>query len=272
MILVKLGMLPLNRDEFMISVTILTKNSQKHLKEILDSLHSFDEVVVCDTGSTDCTLEIARAYSNVLLYEKPFAGFGPTHNFASERAKNDWILSIDSDEVPSPELIEEIMEESLDPRCVYSIPRRNFFNGKWIRWCGWHPESVVRLYHRGSTCFSDEQVHEAVITQGLRVKSFKGALKHYSYDSIDQFLEKMQLYSELFAKQNVGKKRSGLGKAIAHGFYGFFKSFFLKRGFMGGFEGAVISFYNGHTAYYKYLKLREYNRKFFDVQRKMPDS
>lgn len=254
----------------MISVTILTKNSQAHLPEILDSLSSFDEVVIYDTGSSDNTLEIARAYANVSLYEKPFIGFGPTHNLASEKAKNDWILSIDSDEVPTSDLIREIKETALDPKSVYSLPRHNYFNGKWIRWCGWHPESVIRLYNRKHTRFSDDQVHEGVVAKGMCVKTFKGALKHYSYDSIGQFLEKMQLYSELFAKQYAGKKRAGLGKAIGHGFYGFFKSFFLKRGFLGGYEGFVISLYNGHTAYYKYLKLREYNRRSSDVRKKTP--
>lgn len=254
----------------MISVTILTKNSQLHIREILESLKDFDEVVVYDTGSNDQTKDIACSFANVTLFDKPFIGFGPTHNLATASAKNDWILSIDSDEVPTPELLTEIFSEDLDPNCVYSLPRHNFFNGKWIRWCGWHPESVVRLYHRKHTSFSDDQVHEGVITKNMRVKTFKGALKHYSYDSIAQFLEKMQLYSDLFAQQNAGKKRSSPMKAIGHGFFAFFKSYVLKRGFLGGYEGYVISKYNAHTAYYKYLKLNEYNRKSDGARKKTP--
>lgn len=256
----------------MISVTILTKNSQDHIGEILESLKGFDEVVVYDTGSTDQTMEIARTFPNVTLYQEPFVGFGPTHNLATAKAKNDWVLSIDSDEVPTPELLKEIASEKLDPTSVYALPRHNFFNGKWIRWCGWHPESVVRLYHRKHTSFSDDQVHEGVITKGMRVKTFKGALKHYSYDSIGQFLDKMQLYSELFARQNAGRKRSGPFKAIGHGGFAFFKSYILKRGFLGGYEGYVISKYNAHTAYYKYLKLNEYNRKSDGDRKKTPAS
>ena len=256
----------------MISVTILTKNSQEHIREILEALRQFDEVVVYDTGSTDATMQIAQTFDNATLYQKPFIGFGPTHNLASESAKHDWILSIDSDEVPTPEMLREIADASLDPSCVYAIPRHNFFNGRWIRWCGWHPESVVRLYHRKRTRFSDDQVHEGVITRGMTVIPFKGALKHYSYDSIAQFLEKMQLYSELFARQYAGKKRSGPMKAIGHGFFAFFKSYVLKKGFLGGYEGFVISLYNGHTAYYKYLKLYEYNRKSSCGRKKKPVS
>lgn len=253
-----------------ISVTILTKNSQDHIEEILSALHCFDEVVVYDTGSTDSTMDIARNFSNVTLFEREFIGFGPTHNLATKSAKNDWILSIDSDEVPTKELLDELKKLSLDSRTVYSFPRHNYFNGKFIRWCGWHPESVTRLYNRKQTRFSDHQVHEGVITDSMHLAPLKGVLKHYSYDSINEFLSKMQLYSELFAKQNAGKKSSSVFKALSHGFFAFFKCYFLKRGFMGGYEGFVISLYNAHTAYYKYLKLHEYNQKLSGAQKKRP--
>ncbi len=245
----------------MISVTILTKNSQRHINEVLAALKSFDEVVVYDTGSTDDTLSIAKKYSNVTIYREKFIGFGPTHNLASGVAKNDWILSIDSDEVATPEMTKEILLQQLDPGSVYSFSRHNYFNGKFIKWCGWYPDRRVRLYNRRHTRFSDDQVHEGVISKHMEEVAIKGPLKHYSYQSISEFLEKMQLYSDLFAKQNAGKKGSSPLKAVLHGFFGFFKSYLLKRGILGGYEGFVISLYNGHTAYYKYLKLYEANQK-----------
>lgn len=251
-----------------ISVTILTKNSQKYLREILEKLIPFPEVVIYDTGSSDDTLAIARQFSNVSLHCHPFVGFGPTHNLASASAKYDWILSIDSDEVPTSELIHELLNIPLDVSSVYAIPRHNYFNGKWIRWCGWHPEKVIRLYHRKSTQFSNHQVHEGIEIKGMKLVTLCGALIHYSYNSIADFLEKMQLYSELFAKQHVGKRSSSFSKALFHGFFAFFKSYLLKKGFLGGYEGFVISLYNGHTAYYKYLKLYEWNQKAACVQKK----
>lgn len=245
----------------MISVTILTKNSQRYISEVLSSLSQFNEVLVYDTGSTDNTLSIAAKFSNVTIYQEPFIGFGPTHNKASAAAKNDWILSVDSDEVPSEEMLKEISVTNLDPGTVYSFSRHNYFNGKFIKWCGWYPDCRPRLYHRNHTSFSLDQVHEGVLIKGFKVVVMKGPLKHYSYHSIRDFLEKMQLYSELFALQNKGKKKSSLVKAISHGLFSFFKSYVLKRGFLGGYEGFVISLYNGHTAYYKYLKLYEENKK-----------
>jgi glycosyltransferase involved in cell wall biosynthesis len=243
----------------MISVTILARNSQQHLREVLSALRSFDEVLLYDTGSTDETLTIAKEFSNVVIRSEKFVGFGPTHNLATEAAKNDWILSADSDEVVTPEMLNQIQNLSLDPKTVYSFPRHNYFNGKFIKWCGWYPDRVVRLYHRKITKFSSYEVHEGVITEHMKVALLKGPLKHYSYSSVRDFLDKMQLYSDLFVKQNTGRKSSSLMKAILRGFFAFFKSYVIKRGFLGGYEGFIISLYNGHTAYYKYLKLYEAN-------------
>lgn len=245
----------------MISVTVLAKNSQKHLAEVLTALQKFDEVVLYDTGSTDNTLAIAARFPNITIYREPFRGFGPTHNAASAVAKHDWVLSVDSDEVASPEMVDQILGMSLTTDTVYSFPRENYFNGKFIRWCGWYPDRCVRLYHRQYTRFSDDQVHEGVLTDQMNHKKLSGPLKHYSYENISDFLEKMQRYSDLFAKQYAGKRKSSLSKALLHGFFAFFKSYVLKRGFLGGYEGFVISLYNGHTAYYKYLKLLEANQK-----------
>lgn len=247
-----------------ISVTILTKNSERYLYDVLKALHAFDEVLICDTGSTDNTLELARQFLNVTIKHIPFVGFGPTHNHASALARNDWILSIDSDEVASDEMVESIFARPLDAGAVYSFPRDNYYKGKWIRWCGWYPDRQIRLYNRTKTRFTDAQVHEAIVTTGMKVIPLKGSMKHYSYETVSQFIDKMQSYSSLFAKQNQHRKSSSLCKAVLHGLFSFFKSYVLKRGFLGGAEGFEISVYNGNTAFYKYLKLAEANRQSVD--------
>lgn len=244
-----------------ISVTILTKNSQKYLPEVLSALQIFDEILIYDTGSQDQTLDIARQFSNVNIYEGSFIGFGPTHNRASQLAKHDWILSIDSDEIVTPDLTTEIQTLALTRGCVYSFPRHNEYRGKWVRWCGWHPDRQIRLYNRKETRFTDAQVHEAVEVRYLKEMELQAPLRHYSYQHVSDFLHKMQAYSSLFASQYQGKKSSSFSKAIGHGFYAFFKSYILKRGFLGGEEGFEISIYNANTAFYKYLKLAEANRQ-----------
>lgn len=244
-----------------ISVTILTKNSQKYLHEVLAALKNFDEVLLYDNGSTDDTFKIAAAFPNVKVAKGTFEGFGPTHNKASALAKWDWILSIDSDEVVTPELAADIASATLDPRVVYSFPRDNYFNGTFIKWCGWHPDRQFRLYNRTMTRFSDAQVHEAIVTEGMQVVELKGALRHYSYDSHSDFLAKMQSYSDLFARQYRGKRDSSPWKALGHGLGAFLRAYFIKLGFLGGYEGFVIAVYNGNTAFYKYLKLYEANQR-----------
>ncbi len=243
----------------MISVTIINNNGVRLLKEVLVALSSFDEVLIYDSGSTDDSLIIAKSFPNVTIHQHPFNGFGAAHNHAASLAKHDWIFSIDADEIVSEELIKEISQLKLDPKYIYDITFHNYFNGKWIKWCGWYPESHIRLYNRKSTGFTNVQVHEGIKTDHLKIVALKSPIYHYSYASISDFLVKMERYSTLFAKQYVGKKRASFFTALYHGAGAFLKCYFLKRGFLGGFEGYIISRYNGETAFYKYLKLKELN-------------
>lgn len=246
----------------MISVHILTKNSGGTIAETLQSLVAFPEVVIYDNGSTDDTIEICEQFMNVKVHHGRTDGFGAMHNAAAAVGMCDWVLSIDSDEVVSAELVDEILHLKLDPQCVYAIERDNYLNGKKIRFCaGWHPDWVIRLYHRKSTRVSNDAVHEKVISEKLRVVKLNGKMKHVPYRSMDDFLEKMQKYSTLFAMQHQGKKESSFTKALVHGAVAFCKNYFFKRGFLGGREGYILSVYNAQTTYYKYLKLAELNKK-----------
>lgn len=241
----------------MISVTILTKNSEGTLQEVLESLKSFDEVLVADTGSKDNTETVAKSFKNVRFISIPFEGFGKSHNAASDIAKHDWILSVDSDEVMTPTLLKEIESLSLNPDFAYSMPRENHYKGTIVKSCGWYPDRVVRLYNKKRTQFSNRMVHEAVELTNVREKKLNHPLKHTPYRSVADFLDKMQRYSDLFVEQNRGKKRANRFTAFFHGLYGFFKSYILQKGILQGGVGFEISFYNGATAFYKYLKLTE---------------
>ena len=236
---------------------MLTKNAEATLDKTLQALQSFPEIVILDNGSTDGTLDLARQFANVRIHQMPFIGFGPLRNEAVKFASNDWILAIDSDEIPSPSLLSELQNLQLDPHQVYALPRHNYYRGKKIRGCGWGSEWVVRLYHRKQARFSDSEVHESLIVGNLKVVRLSFPLIHTPYRSTAEFLAKMQHYSTLFAKQNQGKKKSSLGKAIGHGLFAFLRSYLIKGGFLSGKEGFIISIYNGNTAFYKYLKLDE---------------
>jgi len=245
----------------MITVIVLTQNNQKTIAKTLDSLKNFSEVLVLDSGSTDDTLKIVKNYPNVTIHTSPFLGFGPMRNYAAKLASHDWILSIDSDEVLTKDLEEEILLLKLDPECIYSIQRHNFFNGKRIKWCGgWHPDVVLRLYNRKKTQYSANLVHEKIVEKDYKITPLKAPLLHTPYLEIGDFLHKMQHYTALFATQHAEKK-SSIFQALTHSWYAFIKSYFLKRGFLGGREGFIISIYNGHTTFYKYLKLAQRKEK-----------
>lgn len=243
-----------------ISVTILSKNSERYLTQVLESVRDFSEVILLDNGSEDQTLAIAAGYSNVRVIHEEFCGFGRLHQIATERAKNDWILSLDSDEVLSQELQKEIQGLELDPGEVYSFPRHNYYKGKWIRHCAWYPDRQVRIYNRLRTGFSDAEVHETVLTDGMKKVFLSGPMIHYSYLDSSDFLRKMAHYSELFAQQNQHQKSSSLGKACCHGVFAFFKTYVIKKGILSGREGFEIALYNANTAFYKYMRLAELNR------------
>jgi len=243
-----------------ISVTILTYNSEKTIEKTLLSLQGFSDILILDSGSKDKTQEICRRFPLARFMSHPFIGFGPMHNRATSLAKYDWILSLDSDEEMTRELYEEIQTLTLAPLTVYSISRKNRYRGKHIRGCGWWPDRVLRLYNRTKTSFTDALVHESVLTNGMEIFPLTNSLLHTPCFSVSQFVKKIETYSELYAQQYAGKKRVSSLTPYLHAFYAFMKSYFLKRGFMDGWEGLEISFYNANCALYKYLLLKEKNQ------------
>ncbi|KGQ33477.1 glycosyl transferase [Gallibacterium genomosp. 2] len=246
-----------------ISITMLVKNSEKYLEKVLKALADFDEIIVLDNGSTDRTIEIAKQFPNVVIKYSPFIGFGPLKNLAAEYAKHNWILNIDSDEILSKSLIEELKQIDLTKtNFVYSLSRLNHYRGRVIKTCGWYPNYVPRLYHRQQVQFNQKLVHEALeIPKNIQVIKLKQPFLHYSFDGAADLIQKMQQYTTLFAEQQQGRKKATVFSAIGHGFSSFFKHYVLKKGFLDGQDGFVISCANAMGAYYKYVKLIEYNQK-----------
>lgn len=245
----------------MISIVILTFNSDKTLDETLQSVKDFNEVLIVDSGSTDQTLHIASKYPNTrTLHNSPFPGFGPQRQFAEKAAKYDWILALDSDEVLSEELKKEIKILRKDPQTVYAIPRNNFFGCKRIYHSSWSPDYCLRLYHRKNTGFNDALVHENVKAEACNIRKLKAAMRHTPYLSISDFLIKMEKYSSYFALQSKGKKTASLKKAIFRGIWSFLRTYFIKLGILDGREGIIISLYNAHCTYYKYLKISQMSK------------
>ena len=240
---------------------MLTRNSAAYLGECLSALEVFAEVVIVDNGSTDDTIFIASGFSNVTLYEHPFIGFGPLKNIAVDKATNDWILSVDSDEIVTPELASEILRITLDSNSLYSIERDNYYCGQLIRGCGWQNDQVQRLFNRKNTRYDDKVVHEGLnMNENLKTQKLQGRMKHYPYDNASQLIQKMQHYSTLWAEENQGRKKASPVKALLYGVITFFKSYVIKGGWLYGYAGLLISISNANGVFYKYIKLYEADR------------
>lgn len=244
-----------------ISVVVLAKNNQKTIKNTLESLVGFDDVVVYDNGSSDDTLQIAKSYKNVNLIEGEFRGFGWSKNRAASYAKNDWILVIDSDEVVDRELFEILKSISLDEKSVYRLNFKAFYKDIQVKYCGWNNQKIKRLYNKKVTSYNLNDVHEDIITDGLKLVDLGGNVEHYSYHSISEFILKADKYSTLFAQNSAGKKPSSPSKAFFNALYSFFRTYILKQGFRDGYVGLVIAFSHMVTNFYKYIKLYELNRE-----------
>ena len=244
-----------------ISAVVLTKNNEATIKNTLASLCDFKDIIVYDNGSSDKTMQIAKEFSNVNLIQGAFKGFGWTKNKAAEFAKNEWILIIDSDEVVDATLLQTLQTKQLDAQTVYILNFRAFYKTKEVKHCGWNNQKIKRLYNKTITKYNDNDVHEDIITKGLQTELLKGNVLHYSYQSIEQFVNKANTYSTLFAKNNAGKKSSSPTKAFFNGAYSFIKTYFFKQGFRDGYVGLVIAYSHMVTNFYKYIKLYELNKE-----------
>ena len=243
-----------------ISVVMIVKNGALTIKNSLESLIGFDDVVVYDNGSEDETANIASKFSNVNFIQGEFTGFGETKNKAASYAKHEWILILDSDEVVDSNLFKTLKNTNLDNDSVYLLNFHAFYKEIQIKHCGWNNQKIKRLYNKTKTKFNSNYVHENIITDKMNTVVLNGGnILHYSYHSISDFIKKADRYSTLFAQNNVGKKTSSPAKALFNGIFSFIKTYFFKQGFLDGYAGLVIAFSHMATNFYKYIKLYEMN-------------
>ncbi|EAH8258200.1 glycosyltransferase [Campylobacter jejuni] len=248
-----------------ISVIIIVKNAEQTLLECLNSLKDFDEIILLNNESSDNTLNIAnefkKDFANLHIYHSAFIGFGALKNLALSYAKNDWILSIDADEVLENECINELKNLELQEDNIIALSRKNLYKGEWIKACGWWPDYVLRIFNKNFTRFNDNLVHESLILPSNAKKiHLKNGLRHYAFRDISHLIDKMQYYSSLWAKQNIHKK-SGVLKANLRAFWTFFRNYFLKNGFLYGYKGFIISVCNALGTFFKYMKLYELQKQ-----------
>ena len=238
-----------------LSVIIVTKNESQNIAACIGSVPFASEILVLDSGSTDDTVERAKA-AGATVHSIDWPGYGLQQSRGIRLARGDWVLSLDADERVSTELATELMGAISNPRADgYRLPRSSSFCGQFIRAGGWVPDYTLRLVRRDVAGFTEHFLHAHMTVKGSRA-DLVSPIIHYSYRSIDDVLEKLNRYSRGSAVDLLNQGvTSGLAKAMLKGFWAFIRSYFLRRGFLDGQMGLILAIFNAETTYYKYLRL-----------------
>jgi glycosyltransferase involved in cell wall biosynthesis len=241
-----------------VSATVITCNEQANIEDALASLTWTDEIVVCDCGSTDKTLEICRRFTD-RIFHREWTGFVDQKNFAVEKASHNWIFSLDADERASPELRQEIhsLRSGGLSTSGYRIPRVAFFMGRWIRHGDWYPDCQLRLFDRRRGRWQGGRVHESVKIDeepGL----LRGEIHHYTYRSLSDYLKRLETYSSLAAAdyRQRGKTATPI-KLLGNPITTFARAYFLRTGFLDGVPGLMVAAMGAISVFFKYAKLYE---------------
>jgi glycosyltransferase involved in cell wall biosynthesis len=232
---------------------VITKNSDQTIKKCLTSLQQVaDEIIIYDSGSEDATLKIAEAFSCRVI-EGEWLGYGATKNFANQFANASYILSVDSDEELSPELISQILIVKKELKGIYSFKRLNNYCGKWIRNGSWYPDIKIRIFPKENH-WDDSPSHEnLIISKGQKISFLSGVLLHYAYANSAQFLQKTKYYAHLGAiKKSNQHVEINILKMVFSPIFGFLKSYVFKLGLMDGIAGLEIALINSYGTFLKY--------------------
>lgn len=242
----------------MLSAVIITLNEEANLERCLKSLAFCDEIVVVDSGSGDNTLAIARRFTQN-VHTLPWRGYTAQKNEAVRLATHDWVLSLDADEEVSDDLRNEILErlKGSPVETAFSVPRKTIHFGKWIRHGGWYPNRLVRLFRKDSGRWVGDELHEKWETIGP-TGELRADLLHYSFKDLSDQVARNNRYSSLGAVRlhKHGLKFSS-AKLFLKSLSKFVETYLLKKGFLDGYPGFIISVSAAYSVFLKWAKLWE---------------
>lgn len=226
-----------------ISAVIISFNEEKLIQQCIESILPItNDIIIVDSGSTDQTVSIATA-AGARVFHMPWEGYGANKNFGNSKARYDWILSIDADEILDNDLANHINNIDKNSDTIYKIKSLVNYNGKWIRHCGWYPAWKLRFFHKTIAKWNLDPVHEALIyPSGINLKELNGELLHYSYNGVEDHKTKSTKYGKLKAESWLHSGKSiGVLKRLLGPTFKFLRTYILKLGFLDGREGYIIS-------------------------------
>ena len=241
-----------------LSAVIIAQDAGHRLADCLASLAFCDEIVLVDSGSTDGTVALAEA-AGVRVISSHWRGYGPQKQFAVTMATHDWVLCVDADEIVSEALRTSITAalSALTPALygAYQFPRCNKFMGRYLKHGEGYPDWSLRLFDRRHAMWSDDPVHEKVVTQAA-VGTLVGDLLHDSAESLESYLAKQNRYTTLAARDALAAgKRTGVPQLLLSPLIRFIKFYLVRRGFLDGLPGLVHILIGCQNSFAKYAKM-----------------
>lgn len=254
----------MSNQPVILSVAIITLNEAANLPRWLEAAGQVaDEIVAVDAGSDDGTPELLAA-AGARVYTRQWTGYSDQRNHAAELCQGRWIAFMDADEIPDPELIRALNELRDNPErseVGFELARKVFFFGRFLRHGGFFPEYLARVYRAGQGRWPSRAVHEYLEVDGA-LGRLPGYLEHYSYQTVGQYLRRMERYSAEAAAQMHAEGRAAGGLAAwGHALWNFLSRYILRLGFLDGFEGYLAARLESLYTLSKYARLRELNRR-----------
>jgi glycosyltransferase involved in cell wall biosynthesis len=242
-----------------LSAYIIAYNEAEKIADAVNSVLWADEIIVADSASIDGTDRIAQELGATVV-QIPFHGFGHLRNRAIEACTHEWILSIDTDELCTLEVRDEVLQllTATPTHDVYLVPRRNYFMGRWVKHSGWYPNfRQPQLFRKGAMTYVESPVHEGYeLLTPKPVGRLEHAIWQIPFRNFEEVVKKANRYSTLGALK-LADKRVSMGTALFHGLWSFLKHYVAKRGFLDGWAGFVIAFGNFEGTFYRYAKRYE---------------
>jgi glycosyltransferase involved in cell wall biosynthesis len=251
-----------------ISIVFITGNEEANIGRTLESVLPLTkdpggEIIVVDSESTDRTVEIARRLGAKVFVE-PWKGFSAQKNSAIDKAVCDWILLLDADESLPVPLVEEIrlaIRAASADVDGFSLPRMNYFFGRWVKHGGYWPDRKQRLFRRGRARVANRLVHEDVEISG-RVERLECGLCHDGYPTIESYIENVDWYSTLKAQALLDQGHHGFSVIyiVIAPVLQFLYNYFLRGGFLDGKQGFLVHFFQSVYIALSFAKVWESDR------------
>lgn len=243
-----------------LSAVIITYNEEKNITRCIKALKEVaDEILIIDNFSTDQTVQISHNLGARII-QKTWSGFGPQKQYGVEQALYNNIIALDADEVLDQTAITNILSlKEYGFEAVYEICLHHYYFGKFLKYGQERPNYKKRIFNREKVSWNSNKVHESlIIPAGYPVLKIKGRINHYSYNSIQQYISKSNLYTTIAAEQMFQNGRHNYSfKIIVSPSFTFFKSYIIKMGILDGAHGFIIAMLNGYSNFLKYIKLWE---------------